>query len=128
MKRMLSLLVILCLLLPAAAMGEETQLPKVKFPAANYVGYLDAECVISMEIIKTGSFTGSMDLELRSQDGRVLGLLDEYTLFLPADADIQAGDRVRYKGQVFEIDGEVRIQPAALRLDHIELRLRSHKG
>ena len=63
-----------------------------------------------------------------SQDGRVLGLLDEYTLFLPADADIQAGDRVRYNGQVFEIDGEVRIQPAALRLDHIELRLRSHKG
>ena len=63
-----------------------------------------------------------------SQDGRVLGLLDEYTLFLPADADIQAGDRVRFNGQVYEIDGEVRIQPAALRLDHIELRLRSHKG
>lgn len=63
-----------------------------------------------------------------SQDGRVLGLLDEYTLFLPADADIQAGDRVQFKGQVFEIDGEVRVQPAALRLDHIELRLRSHKG
>ena len=63
-----------------------------------------------------------------SQDGRVLGLLDEYTLFLPAGADIQAGDRVQFKGQVYEIDGEVRIQPAALRLDHIELRLRSHKG
>lgn len=63
-----------------------------------------------------------------SQDGRVLGLLDEYTLFLPADADIQAGDRVQFNGQVYEIDGEVRIQPAALRLDHIELRLRSHKG
>lgn len=63
-----------------------------------------------------------------SQDGRVLGLLDEYTLFLPADADIQAGDRVQFNGRVYEIDGEVRIQPAALRLDHIELRLRSHKG
>ena len=73
MKRMLPLLLILCLLLPAAAMGEETQLPKVKFPAANYVGYLDSECVISMEIIKPGSFTGSLELELRSQDGRVLG-------------------------------------------------------
>jgi hypothetical protein len=35
---------------------------------------------------------------------------------------------VQFKGQVFEIDGEVRVQPAALRLDHIELRLRSHKG
>ena len=72
MKRMLPLLLILCLLLPSA-LGEETALPKVKFPAANYVGYLDSECVISMEIIKTGSFTGSIDLELRDQDGRVLG-------------------------------------------------------
>ncbi len=71
MKRMLSLLLILCLLLPAAALGEET-LPKVKFPAANYVGYLDSECVISMEFVKTGSFTDSIDLELRSQDGRVM--------------------------------------------------------
>lgn len=63
-----------------------------------------------------------------SQDGRVLGLLDEYTLFLPPDADVKAGDRISYNGQLFEIDGEVRIQPAALRLDHIELRLRRHAG
>lgn len=63
-----------------------------------------------------------------SQDGRVLGLLDEYQLFLPPDADIQAGDRISYNGQVFEIDGEVRVQPAALRLDHIEIRLKRHAG
>ena len=63
-----------------------------------------------------------------SQDGRVLGLLDEYTLFLPPDADVMAGDRIRYNGQIYQIDGDVRIQPAALRLDHIELRLRRHSG
>lgn len=63
-----------------------------------------------------------------TQDGRVLGLLDEYTLFLPPDADVQAGDRIRYNGQVYEIDGDVRVQPAALRLDHIELRLRRYAG
>lgn len=63
-----------------------------------------------------------------SQDGRVLGLLDEYQLFLPPDADVQAGDRISYNGQVFEIDGEVRVQPAALRLDHIEIRLKRHAG
>ncbi len=63
-----------------------------------------------------------------SQDGRVLGLLDEYTLFLPPDADVKAGDRISYNGQLFEIYGEVRIQPAALRLDHIEIRLRRHTG
>ena len=63
-----------------------------------------------------------------SQDGRVLGLLDEYTLFLPPTADVKAGDRIRYNGQVYEIDGDVRIQPAAFRLDHIEIRLRRRTG
>lgn len=63
-----------------------------------------------------------------SQDGRVLGLLDEYTLFTPPDADIQAGDRIKYNGQVYEIDGDVRIQPAPMRLEHIELRLRRYSG
>ena len=63
-----------------------------------------------------------------SQDGRVLGLLDEYTLFLPPDADVMAGDRIRYNGQIYQIDGDVRIQPAPLRLDHIEIRLRRHSG
>ena len=63
-----------------------------------------------------------------SQDGRVLGILDEYTLFTPPDADIDAGDRIEFNGQVYEIDGDVRIQPAALRLDHIEIRLRRYSG
>ena len=63
-----------------------------------------------------------------SQDGRVLGLLDEYSLFTPPDADIRPGDRIEYNGKVYEIDGDVRVQPAPLRLDHIELRLRRHTG
>lgn len=63
-----------------------------------------------------------------SQDGRVLGILDEYTLFAPPGADIKAGDRIEYNGQVYAIDGDVRIQPAALRLEHIEIRLRRHAG
>jgi len=63
-----------------------------------------------------------------SQDGRVLGLLDEYTLFAPSDSDIKAGDRIQYDGQVYEIDGDVRVQPAAMRLEHIEIRLRRYSG
>jgi hypothetical protein len=63
-----------------------------------------------------------------SQDGRVLGLLDEYTLFTPPDADIEAGDRIQFNGQVYEIDGDVRVQPAAMRLEHIEIRLRRYSG
>lgn len=63
-----------------------------------------------------------------STDGRVLGLLDEYTLFAPPDADIKAGDHIQFKDQVYEINGDVRVQPAALVLDHIELRLRRYSG
>lgn len=63
-----------------------------------------------------------------SQDGRVLGLLDEYTLFTPPDADIKAGDHILFKGNTYEIDGDVRVQPAALRLEHIEIRLRRYSG
>lgn len=63
-----------------------------------------------------------------STDGRVLGLLDEYTLYAPPSSDIEAGDRIEFDGKVYEINGEVRNQPAALRLEHIEIRLRRYKG
>ncbi len=72
MKKLLSLLLILCLALPTAALGEE-KLPKVKFPAANILGYLDSECVISLEIVNPGSFTGSKMLELRDRYNRLIG-------------------------------------------------------
>ena len=73
MKKLLSLLLILCLLLPAAALGEE-KLPKVKFSAANYLGYLDTECYIALEIVNAGSFTGSKTLELHDRYDRLLGI------------------------------------------------------
>lgn len=63
-----------------------------------------------------------------STDGRVLGLLDEYTLYAPPSSDIEAGDRIEFDGKVYEINGDVRNQPAALRLEHIEIRLRRYKG
>lgn len=63
-----------------------------------------------------------------STDGRVLGLLDEYTLYAPPNSDIEAGDRIEFDGKVYEINGDVRNQPAALRLEHIEIRLRRYKG
>lgn len=63
-----------------------------------------------------------------SEDGRVLGITDTYTLFAPPDADIEAGDRIKFKDKVYTIQGDVRIQPAAGRLDHIELTLRRYSG
>ena len=63
-----------------------------------------------------------------SQDGRVLGIQDEYTLFAPPDADIDAGDRIRFKGKVYTVQGDVRTQPSANRLEHIQITLRRYSG
>ena len=63
-----------------------------------------------------------------SEDGRVLGIRDEYSLFAPANADIKAGDRIRYLGNVYTIQGDVRNQPSALSLEHIHIYLRRYSG
>ena len=63
-----------------------------------------------------------------SEDGRVLGITDLYTLFATPNADIKAGDRIEYNNKVYEIDGDVRVFPGALRLAHIEVTLRRYNG
>lgn len=63
-----------------------------------------------------------------STDGRVLGIQDEWTLFAPSGADIQAGDRIRYEGLTYYVQGEVRVQPAALNLQHLHITLRRYSG
>ena len=63
-----------------------------------------------------------------SEDGRVLGISDLYTLFCPSDSDIQAGDRIVFNSKTYTIDGDVRIQPSALNLEHIEITLRRYNG
>lgn len=63
-----------------------------------------------------------------STDGRVLGISDRYTLFAPPTADIKAGDRIVFDAKTYEIDGDVRIQPSVLNLDHIEITLRRYNG
>ena len=63
-----------------------------------------------------------------STDGRVLGISDTYTLFCPPDSDIQAGDHIVFNSKTYEIDGDVRIQPSVLNLEHIEITLRRYNG
>ena len=64
-----------------------------------------------------------------SEDGRVLGITDTYTLFAPPDADIQAGDHIEFRGRTYEIDGDVRVQPSATgRLDHLNITLKRYQG
>ena len=64
-----------------------------------------------------------------SQDGRVLGIMDGFTCFMPADADVQAGDRIVFGSDTYEINGEIREWPSATgALDHIELNLVRYAG
>ena len=44
----------------------------------------------------------------RDMDGRVLNYSDGYTAYLPAGADVQAGDRIIYNGNTYEINGDIR--------------------
>lgn len=63
-----------------------------------------------------------------SQDGRVLGISDSYTLFAPTVSDIKEGDRIEFNGKVYQVEGDVRIQPCAARLDHLQIGLRRFHG
>lgn len=59
-----------------------------------------------------------------SQDGRVLGVSDGYTVYMPPNSDVQAGDRIVYDGDVYTIDGRPRKWKSATgRLDHIMISI-----
>lgn len=63
-----------------------------------------------------------------SQDGRVLGIADSWTAYIPQGADVKAGDRIEFDGETFEIYGDPREWTAALNLSHIQLDLRRWEG
>ena len=64
-----------------------------------------------------------------SEDGRILGIMDGLTAYLPAGSDVKAGDRIVYEGQVYEINGEPRVWVSATgSRDHILLNLRRYSG
>ena len=64
-----------------------------------------------------------------SQDGRILGISDRYTCYMPANASVQAGDRIAFNNHIYTIDGDIREWPSASgRLDHIEISLVSYRG
>ena len=63
-----------------------------------------------------------------SQDGRVLGILDGMTCYMPPGADVQEGDRIQFDGIVYTIDGAPRHWQSVGNLSHILLRLRRWSG
>lgn len=64
-----------------------------------------------------------------SEDGRVLGISDGFTCYMPETADVQAGDRIQFEGNVYEINGDIRVWPSATgTLDHIICNLVRYSG
>lgn len=64
-----------------------------------------------------------------SMDGRVRAETDGLTAYIPADADVKAGDRIGYGGEVYTINGAPRAWPSASGgLDHIQLNLERWSG
>lgn len=75
MKKILAMLLVFCLALPLSAFAEE-KLPRLSFPAANYIGYTGYNLAIQMEVRSPGSYSGTKTLELRNQKGDVLATKD----------------------------------------------------
>lgn len=63
-----------------------------------------------------------------SQDGRVLGISEGLTAYLPEDSDVEAGDRIEYNGKVYTITGEPKIWNAPLNLSNMQLNLMLWRG
>ena len=63
-----------------------------------------------------------------SQDGRVLGITEGLTAYVPDGTDVIAGDRILFDGQTFTINGDPKKWPGAFSLAHIQLNLIRWEG
>lgn len=63
-----------------------------------------------------------------SQDGRVLGISEQLTAYLPEGSDVKAGDRIRYGTDVYTITGEPKAWVAPFTRSNIQLNLTKWEG
>lgn len=64
-----------------------------------------------------------------SQDGRVLGINEGYTVYLPPNADVKAGDRIEFEDNIYTILGEPKPWVSATgRVSHIQLSIERWAG
>lgn len=63
-----------------------------------------------------------------SQDGRILGIADGWTAYVPEGTDVKAGDRIDFDGESFAINGEPRKWAGPSRTSHIQLNLVRWEG
>lgn len=66
---------------------------------------------------------------MRDMDGRALQVTNGAMLYTSYDADVQAGDRVEYRGGTYEITGEpIPVYGATGRISHYEIPLSESVG
>lgn len=63
-----------------------------------------------------------------SQDGRVLGINEQMTAFLPAGSDVKAGDRIKFNGETYTINGDPKEWTGARALSNMQLNLIRWEG
>ena len=61
-------------------------------------------------------------------DGRVLGVSENLTAYLPENADVKAGDRIEYDGKIYQINGKPKAWKAVMNLSNIQLNLSRWEG
>ncbi len=74
MKKLLSLLLIVCLALPTIGLAEDY--PKIKFHQKNYIASTDDTARVKVTVSKAGSMKTPITLELRNAQGEVLATKD----------------------------------------------------
>ena len=63
-----------------------------------------------------------------SEDGRVLGINEQWTAYLPEGSDVQAGDHILFDGDTYEINGEPKPWTGPFTRSHIQLNLIRWRG
>lgn len=64
-----------------------------------------------------------------SQDGRVQGITDGFTCYIPPGSDVKAGDRISYGGNLYTINGDPQSWKSPTgRVSHIQLQLERWRG
>jgi len=63
-----------------------------------------------------------------SQDGRVLGISEQWTAYLPEGSDVKAGDRILFDGNTYTLIGEPKTWTAPFTRSNIQLTLQRWEG
>lgn len=63
-----------------------------------------------------------------SEDGRILGINEQWTAYLPEGSDVKAGDRIRFDGEIYTINGEPKKWTAPFNVSSMQLNLTRWEG